>query len=80
VWDMDTGELERAVKHSSWVYRASFSPDGNHLLISGDSGRPVTVWLDREALGETAESRTTRRLTETECRRYVPEDPECDSS
>lgn len=80
VWNVDTGEMVRAVKHSSWVYRASFSPDGGHLVISGDSGRPVTVWLDQEALSQTAESRTTRHLTETECHRYVPEDLECDGS
>ena len=51
-----------------------------HLVISGDSGRPVTVWLAQEALSQTAESRTTRHLTETECHRYVPEDLECDGS
>lgn len=80
VWDVQTGDMERAVKYSSWVYRASFSPDGSHLLISGDSGRPVTVWLDHEGLRVAAEARTTRHLTETECRRYVPDDLKCDGS
>ena len=80
VWDVQTGEMERAVKYSSWVHRASFSPDGHHLLISGDSGRPVTVWLDHETLRKAADSRTTRHLTKTECHRYVPDDLECDGS
>ena len=80
VWDVQTGDMERALKYNSFVYRASFSPDGSYLLISGDLGRPVTVWLDHEALREAAESRATRHLTETECHRYVPDDTECAGS
>lgn len=80
IWDVQTGEVDRAVKHSSWVYRTTFSKDGNHLLISGDGGKPLTVWLDLDDLSEIARSRTTRDLTSAECRRYVPEEKECPAS
>jgi WD40 repeat protein len=76
IWDVESEGVERAVRHTSWIYRATFSADGAHLLISGDAGRPVTVWLDIRNLREIAESRTTRELTTTECGRYLP-DSEC---
>ena len=80
IWDVATGDLIRAVKHSSWVYRAIFSPDGDHLLITGDRGIPLVVWLDPAELRKVAEARSTRKLTETECRRYLPEQLDCEES
>jgi WD40 repeat protein len=77
VWDVRTSEMVRAIKHNSLVYRASFSPDGGYLLISGSTGKPVTVWLDPEELQEVAGSRVTRPFTRTECHRYLPDDPRC---
>jgi WD40 repeat protein len=78
VWDAHTGDRLRAIKTSSWVYRATFATVGDYLLISGNTGKPMTVWLDYKELKKVGEARATRQLSATECHRYVPKQVGCD--
>lgn len=74
VWDADSGvQLLQLRGHKDVAWDVEFSADGSKLASADVSG-VVRVWaLDPDDLIEIAESEVTRRLTEEECRQYLPE-------
>jgi WD40 repeat protein/class 3 adenylate cyclase len=75
VWDADSGvQLLQLRGHKDVAWDVEFSADGSKLASADVSGI-VRVWaLALDDLIEIAESEVTRRLTEEECRQYLPVD------
>jgi WD40 repeat protein len=67
----DSGELLTTLQHPAAVTHAQFSPDGRRLITAGWDGITRVFALDLEELIELGQSRTTRSLTEEECREYL---------
>ncbi len=72
VWDVATGnELATFYGNGSNVFSAMLSPDGRHLATVGADGTLRLYVLDTAELVQLARSRTSRMLTDEECRRYL---------
>jgi dipeptidyl aminopeptidase/acylaminoacyl peptidase len=77
VWDASDGALLVRRHHPTWVYRVAFSPDGAHLLATSTRGAPFVVYLIGREMVETAQARTTRGMTASECLRFVRPFADC---
>ncbi len=77
VWDVADGILLVRRPHPAWVLRVAFTPDGSHLLVSDQGPAPHLVHLDAAELLQTAQMRTTRGMTNAECRQYVQPFADC---
>jgi WD40 repeat protein len=44
VWDAATGNLVRSWPHTAWILSAKFSPDGQHIVTTGNDDPRVIVW------------------------------------
>jgi WD40 repeat protein/DNA-binding SARP family transcriptional activator len=72
LWDTRTGRhvLELG-GHDELVVGVAFSPDGRLLATTGEDGRVAVHLLPVDELVDLARERTTRRLTDAECRQHL---------
>jgi WD40 repeat protein len=72
VWDAVTGEeLFSLYGNQGNVFGVSFSPDGMHLATAGADGTVRIFALQLEDLVILARERSTRELTDEECRKFL---------
>ena len=71
IWDAETGQERMTLFGISIDAKyPSFSPDGKHLIVSGDDLTQIYM-LHLEELVALAKSRVTRSLTDLECQEYL---------
>jgi WD40 repeat protein/DNA-binding SARP family transcriptional activator len=72
VWDVATGqELITLYGNGSNIFSTRLSPDARHLATLGGDGTLRLFVLDTAELVSLARTRTSRTLTDEECRRYL---------
>jgi WD40 repeat protein/DNA-binding SARP family transcriptional activator len=78
LWDARTGDpVLRLPAQPGEVSSVAFSPDGRYLATSPSADGVARVWaLDTDELVSIAREKTTRALTDAECREYLHRD-EC---
>ena len=76
VWDLPGGELRLRIEHPGPIGGASFSPDGNHVMVTVNDAQgaqhAIRIYtLDVDELVAIARDKVTRGLTGNECRTYL---------
>ncbi|HEY9375879.1 MAG TPA: WD40 repeat domain-containing protein, partial [Jiangellaceae bacterium] len=77
VWDVANQTIEHQVRRGLEPIYVSFSADGRRVLAGDGRLAPHLVYLDGEELFGVAEDKTTRVLSDAECRRYFADPAEC---
>ena len=70
LWDLTNGEEVLLLEDDQQFDSVSFSPDGKHLLVSGDFGARIYV-IDENELIELAHARLLRWWTPDECFQFL---------
>jgi WD40 repeat protein len=76
LWDAPSGEVLLRIEHPGPIGGASFSPEGNHVMVTvndAEGGQhAVRIYtLDVDELVGIARKKVTRQLTDDECRSYL---------